>query len=90
MEGGANAISEAVMAGLPIIASDIPAHRDLVARGAKGIVLVPAPRQHGSGWAWPEAVQALGGMPPDQIAPPPWTWDDAANAWVEVLSSVAE
>lgn len=88
-EGFHMPVIEALACGTPVIASDIPAHRDLVARGAKGVALVPPPEKHGSGWAWPEAVEALGGMPPDDVAPPPWTWDNAADLWVDVLRSVA-
>ena len=88
-EGFNMPIVEALACGTPVIASDIPAHRDLMKRGARGLILVPPPEQHGTGWAWPGAVDALASMPPDDVAPPPWTWDDAARAFAEVLRSIA-
>lgn len=84
-EGFHMPVVEALACGTPVIASDIAAHRDLVARGASGLVLVPAPQQ-AQGWQWPEAVAALGAPPPTQISPPAWTWDDAAAAWARVLT----
>lgn len=72
-------VVEALAAGCPVLASRIPAHEELVARGAQGIQLVAPPTRDGAAWSWPEALVHLGrGSAPGAIAPPPWTWDEAA------------
>ena len=79
-------VVEALACGTPVIASDIPAHRDLVELGARGIVLVTAPRREGGGWVWPEAVAALRGTPPDEVAAPPQTWRAAAAVLARLIA----
>jgi glycosyltransferase involved in cell wall biosynthesis len=86
LEGYGMPVSEALACGTPVIATDIPAHRDLVEAGAQGIVLVPLPLRTGDVWHWPDAVAALRGPLPDVVAPPPWTWDEAAR----VIASAIE
>jgi glycosyltransferase involved in cell wall biosynthesis len=78
-------VVEALACGTPVVASDIPAHRDLVALGAKGIVLVPPPRQVGEAWDWSEAVHALRASPPAEVAPPPLSWDATADVVASAL-----
>jgi CHAT domain-containing protein/tetratricopeptide (TPR) repeat protein len=70
-------VAEALACGTPVVASDIPAHRDLAALGAKGIVLVPPPVRSAGGWSWPGAVAALRGAPPSDSRPPATSWDGA-------------
>jgi glycosyltransferase involved in cell wall biosynthesis len=72
-------IVEALACGTPVIASDIPAHRDLAGAGAAGLVLVAPPVRQGRTWRWPEAVKALGGPVPETVAPPSGSWRDAAE-----------
>jgi glycosyltransferase involved in cell wall biosynthesis len=72
-------VAEALACGTPVVASDIPAHRDLVAYGARGVVLVPPPRREGGAWSWPEAARALAGAPPADVAPPSVAWDETAR-----------
>jgi glycosyltransferase involved in cell wall biosynthesis len=78
-------VAEALACGTPVVASDIPAHRDLVALGARGVVLVPPPRLCDGAWMWPEAVAALARPPPSEVRPPAGTWDDAADAVARAL-----
>jgi glycosyltransferase involved in cell wall biosynthesis len=78
-------VVEALACGTPVVASDIPAHRDLVALGAKGVVLVAPPRRVGGAWDWSEAVHALRSSPPAEVAPPPASWDASAATVVEAL-----
>jgi len=78
-------VAEALAAGLPVVVSDIPAHRDLLALGAQGLVLVPAPRlEHGT-WSWPEAVAALRSSPPAAPRPPATSWDETARIVAKAL-----
>lgn len=79
-------VVEALAAGTPVIASDIPAHRDLLALGAQGLVLAGVPRRHGPGWDWPEAVAALRGAPPPCVAAPSASWSDAARVLALALA----
>lgn len=79
LEGFHLPVVEALACGTPVVASDIPAHRELVRRGARGIVLVPPPRRRRGDWSWPEGARALAEPSPRDVAPPAWTWDDAAE-----------
>lgn len=80
-------VAEALANGTPVIASDIPAHRDLVALGARGIVLAGVPRLQRGVWSWPEAVRALrAGPPPGPPGPPRGTWDEAARLVADALA----
>ena len=80
-------VAEALACGTPVVASDIPAHRDLVALGARGLVLVPPPVPDAH--AWPEAAQALLASPPGTIAKPGGTWEDAARVMALALKGVS-
>lgn len=79
-------VVEALATGTPVIASDIPAHRDLVALGAHGLVLAGVPRRDRSSWQWPEAVAALRADLPPRVAPPPGSWLDAARTLATALA----
>ncbi len=78
-------VAEALACGTPVVASDIPAHRDLGHLGARGLVLVPPPRLTGGAWSWPEAAEVLRAPPPTDVAPPATTWDAAADAVADVI-----
>jgi len=78
-------VVEALACGTPVIASDIPAHRELLESGARGLVLVPVPTRREDAWHWPEAVRALRAPPPTWVAPPAWTWDDCARVVATAL-----
>jgi glycosyltransferase involved in cell wall biosynthesis len=80
-------VVEALANGTAVIASDIPAHRDLVAMGARGLVLAGTPARAGNAWVWPEAVQALKESRPAATAAPAATWDEAAFAVAKALGS---
>lgn len=88
LEGFDLPVVEALACGTPVIASDIPPHRDLLERGARGLRLVPPPRPAGDSWSWPEAVEALGETPPSEVAAPAWTWDHAAAALAKLIEAV--
>jgi glycosyltransferase involved in cell wall biosynthesis len=79
LEGFNLPIVEALACGTPVLASDLPVHRELLDRGARGLVLVPPPTLAGGAWDWPGAAEALAGTPPGDVAGPAWTWDDAAE-----------
>ena len=83
-EGFSLPVVESLACGTPVIASDIPAHREL-AEGARGVSLVAPPSRAASGLVWPEAAIALRGPRPTEIAPPPPTWDDAASVVADAI-----
>jgi glycosyltransferase involved in cell wall biosynthesis len=76
-------VVEALAAGLPVVASDIPAHRDLLALGAEGLVVV-APPERGAD-AWPAAVVALRRSLPAP-RPPDLSWDATARLVADALA----
>lgn len=78
-------VVEALACGTPVIASDIGAHRDLVALGAQGLELVAPPVREGERWSWPEASERLGAPAPDHVAAPPFDWDAAARRLAEAI-----
>ncbi|MFV1959505.1 MAG: glycosyltransferase [Planctomycetota bacterium] len=78
-------VAEALASGTPVVASDIPAHRDLEALGAEGLVLVPPPVRGRHGWSWPGAVEALAADLPARVGPPAGTWEDAAAVLAEAV-----
>ena len=86
LEGYDMPVVEALACGTPVIASDIPAHRDLVEAGAEGLLLVPVPLKTGATWHWPEAVEALRGPTPTAVAPPTWTWEASARILAAALA----
>jgi glycosyltransferase involved in cell wall biosynthesis len=80
-------VVEALAAGTPVLASDIPAHRDLHARGAQGLVLVAAPGQGGSArHEWAVAAARLRKPPPAAVSAPLWTWADSARQLAALIS----
>jgi glycosyltransferase involved in cell wall biosynthesis len=83
-------VVESLACGAPVVASDVPAHREHRERGARGLVLVPPPASRGrSGRSrrleWPEGAEALARPLPRDTAPPPGTWDDAAAVVADAL-----
>ncbi len=72
-------VAEALACGTPVVASDIPAHRDLLALGARGLLLCPPPRRRAGRWEWPEAAARLADPPPTEVAPPAGTWEQTAD-----------
>lgn len=78
-------VVEALACGTPVIASDIPAHRDLVALGAVGVELVPRPEGADGAWRWPGAAARLSAAPPADVRPPPLSWDESAGRLAELL-----
>jgi glycosyltransferase involved in cell wall biosynthesis len=87
LEGYDLPVAEALACATPVIASDIPAHRDLVGQGARGLVLVAPPVLEHGAWHWPEAVERLRGDPPEEVLPPRSTWDDSADVVVSLLGA---
>jgi len=85
LEGYDLPVAEALASGTPVLASDIPAHRDLVALGARGLVLVEPPSRDGGSWRWDAAVRRLAEPAPVDVAPPAPTWDAAADVVVRAL-----
>jgi len=78
-------VVEALACGTPVIASDIPAHREL-ALGAQGLVIVAKPTRQGSDWSWSEAVEALRDGAPVEVAPPELgDWDVQAGALAAMI-----
>jgi glycosyltransferase involved in cell wall biosynthesis len=71
-------VLEALASATPVVASDIPAHRDLLC-GAQGLLLVPPPRRRGSTWTWDEAVDVLRRGEPPPASPPPFSWEGSAD-----------
>ncbi len=78
-------VVEALSCGTPVVASDIPAHQDLVDLGARGIVLVPPPVRTARGLSWPGAAETLRGAPPTVVRPPPLSWDETARVLAGLL-----
>ncbi|HEY2148689.1 MAG TPA: glycosyltransferase, partial [Pirellulales bacterium] len=52
-EGQSNAIMEAMAAGIPVVATDIPGNRDLVAHGKTGYLVPPNSRSAFAKWTLP-------------------------------------
>jgi len=71
-------VVEALACGTPVVASSIPAHRDLLELGAEGLVLVAKPHGGIGRWSWTEAVEVLRGPLPEVVRPPAASWDRAA------------
>lgn len=84
-EGYSLPVVESLACGTPVIASDIAAHRALVAGGARGLVLVAPPALADGALSWPEAASTLKGPRGFDAAAPPATWDDAAAEVVKAL-----
>lgn len=83
-EGRPQVMIEAMAAGLPIIASDLPAHRDLLRGGEVG-VLVGDRAAFASALAQlddAQAGQALGAAARGRVTAQIGTWDDCAGRYV--------
>jgi glycosyltransferase involved in cell wall biosynthesis len=78
-------VVESLACGAPVVASDVPAHREHAGRGARGLVLAGVPRPRGRGFAWPEGAAALARPLPRDCAPPPDSWDEAAAVVADAL-----
>ena len=87
LEGYDLPVAEALACATPVIASDIPAHRDLARQGARGLVLVAPPVLEHGAWSWPEAVEHLRREPPGEVLPPRSSWDDGADLVVSLLAA---
>ncbi|MDJ0973959.1 MAG: glycosyltransferase [Planctomycetota bacterium] len=88
LEGYHMPVVEALACGTPVLASDIPPHRDLVEAGAKGICLVPRPTEENGTLIWPEAAARLREAPPTEIALPPGkSWDASAEAMAALIKA---
>ncbi len=85
MEGFHLPVAEALACGTPVLASDIPAHRDLVVAGARGLVLVPPPFRRAGRWRWPGAAERLCVAPPPDVGPPATSWDESAALVADAL-----
>lgn len=90
-EGRPQVVLEAMAAGLPVIASDLPAHRDLICEGETGLLV-------GSQHAFSNALNRLGDSTQNfqmgeagrrwvkvQIG----TWDDCADRYMALYSQIA-
>jgi glycosyltransferase involved in cell wall biosynthesis len=75
-EGYSLPVAESLACGTPVVASDVAAHRALVADGARGVLLVPPPPAHDA--PWPGAADSIRGGRPAEVVPPATTWDRAA------------
>jgi glycosyltransferase involved in cell wall biosynthesis len=78
-------VVEALACGTPVIASSIEAHRELVARDARGLVLCHPPTRAAGAWNWPGAVARLGEPPPAAVAPPADDWGETAARLADAL-----
>ena len=91
-EGRPQVMLEAMAAGLPVIASDLPAHRDLVTQGQNGWI-VPTPdalaealtRLEDSG-----ANQSLGTSARRWVKERIGNWDDCAERYVQAYRDLQE
>ncbi len=80
-------VVEALACGTPVIASDIPVHRELAER-ARGLFVVPKPTRRNGDWIWPEAAEALRAASPADVAPPSFGgWDAQAGKLAEIIGS---
>ena len=77
-EGYGMTVVESLACGTPVVASDIPAHRELYTDGARGLFLVPPPTKTAGRWSWPGAADAIPAGRPREVAPPPHSWDVTA------------
>ena len=77
---------EAMAAGLPVVASDLPAHRDFVRHGETGFVVADREglRDALQLLEDPEKNRRLGSSARDWIATTVGTWDDCADRYVRL------
>jgi glycosyltransferase involved in cell wall biosynthesis len=76
-------LADALTAGTPVVASDIPAHREVAERsGSAAVALVPGPPEPAAVAA---AVQGLAGAPREP-APGLLDWSQVVGATIEVYS----
>lgn len=83
-EGRPQVMLEAMAAGLPILASDLPAHRDFIAHQRTGY-LVSSAEEFRAGLAWlsqPEHHQAVATQARAWVKSSLGTWDDCADRYL--------
>ena len=91
-EGRPQVMLEAMAAGLPVIASDLPAHRDLISHGQNGWI-VPTPDALAEALARFEdsgASQSLGTSARRWVKERFGNWDDCAERYVQAYRDLQE
>jgi hypothetical protein len=85
-EGRPQVMLEAMAAGLPVVASDLPAHRDFVRHGETGFVVADREglRDALQLLEDPEKNRRLGSSARDWIGTTVGTWDDCADRYVRL------
>ena len=80
-------VAEALAIGAPLLASDLPSHRELVARAGAGET-VPAGNENALAR---RLASALSGTPPAQLKSVPlgWSWRERARQHIDAYQSVS-
>jgi glycosyltransferase involved in cell wall biosynthesis len=89
-EGRPQVMIEAMAAGLPIIASDLPAHRDLLRGGEVGVLVDDRAAFAGALAQLDDAQagQALGAVARSRVTAQIGTWDDCARRYVSAYEDL--
>jgi hypothetical protein len=91
-EGRPQVMLEAMAAGLPVLASDLPAHRDMLQHQQTGwLATTRLEVEQGLNWLErPENNQLSGEMARHWIKDSIGTWDDCANRYVQAYRDLQE